>query len=72
MPPKKTTVLVVDDDVRLLRMMQRALELEGYRVTTATNGEEALNIITTETTQLILLDVLMPGIDGYTVCQRIL
>ena len=49
MPSKKATVLVVDDDVRMLRMMQRILELEGYRVLTATGGEAALDVFDEET-----------------------
>ena len=71
MPSKKAAVLVVDDDVRMLRMMQRILELEGYRVLTATDGEAALDVFDEETPDLVLLDIMMPGMDGYMVCQRI-
>jgi len=71
MPPKKTAVLVVDDDIRILRMMQRLLELEGYRVLTASHGEAALDVFTEESPDLVLLDIMMPNMDGYTVCQRI-
>jgi len=71
MPSKKAAVLVVDDDVRMLRMMQRILELEGYRVLTAAGGEAALNVFDEETPDLVLLDIMMPGMDGYMVCQRI-
>jgi DNA-binding response OmpR family regulator len=71
MPSRKASILVVDDDVRMLRMMQRILELEGYRVLTAINGEAALNVFDEETPDLVLLDIVMPVIDGYTVCQRI-
>ena len=70
-PPKKTSVLVVDDDIRMLRMMKRVLELEGYQVRTASGGEMALNMFDKETPSLVLLDIMMPDIDGYTVCQRI-
>jgi len=41
----KATILAVDDDVRMLRMMQRTLELEGYRVLTASDGEDALDVV---------------------------
>ena len=71
MPSKKASVLVVDDDVHILRMTGRILELEGYRVLTASNGETALDIFDEETPDLVLLDIMMPGMDGYTVCQRI-
>ncbi len=71
MTSKKASVLVVDDDVRLLRMVQRILELEGYRVHVTTDGEAALNLFDEEKLDLVLLDIMLPGMDGYTVCQRI-
>ncbi len=71
MSPRKASVLVVDDDVRVLRMIQRTLELEGYRVLSADNGGDAFNAFDEEPLDLVLLDILMPGIDGYAVCQRI-
>jgi len=71
MPSRKASVLVVDDDVRVLRMIRRILDLEGYRVLTANNGEAALNMFDEETPDLVLLDIIMPGMDGYTACQRI-
>ncbi len=71
MASRKVSILVVDDDVRILRMMQRMLELEGYRVLTASNGEAALAVFDEEIPDLVLLDVMMPGMDGYTVCQYI-
>ena len=67
----KPLVLVVDDDVRMLRMVRRILELESYRITTAGNAEAALDVFDRETPDLVLLDVMMPGMDGYTACQRI-
>ena len=72
MPSRKTSVLVVDDDIRVLRMLQRMLELEGYQVFTASNGEAALKVLfDEEIPDLVLLDIMMPDMDGYTVCQRI-
>lgn len=72
MPSRKTSVLVVDDDIRVLRMLQRMLELEGYRVLTASDGEVALNLLLDEETpDLVLLDIMMPDMDGYTVCRHI-
>jgi len=63
--------MVIDDDARMLRMMQRVLELEEYQVVTASNGEAALDLIVLTAPDLVLLDIMMPGIDGYTVCRRI-
>jgi len=71
MPSRKASILVVDDDVRILHMMQRTLELEGYRVLKASDGETAINVFDEETPDLVLLDIVMPGMDGYTVCQHI-
>lgn len=64
-------MLVVDDDVHMLRMMEHILELENYRVLTASSGKGALNVFDEETPDLVLLDIILSDIDGYTVCQRI-
>ncbi len=66
-----TTVLIVDDDIRMLRMMQQMLDLEDYRVLTARDGPSALKTLETDTVDLVLLDIMMPGMDGFTVCRRI-
>jgi DNA-binding response OmpR family regulator len=71
MSSSKTSVLVVDDDARILRMMQRILELEGYRVLTACNGKDALDLFIKGTPDLVLLDIIMPALDGHTLCQLI-
>lgn len=71
MPSKRISILVVDDDARMLRMVQQILELEKYRVLTAVNGESALALFDEETPSLVLLDIMMPGMDGFTVCRRI-
>lgn len=71
MTSKNPLVLVVDDDVRILRMMKRMLELEGFQVLIANNGDNALKIFERETPDLVLLDIMMPDMDGYTVCHRI-
>jgi len=71
MSPKKTLVLVADDDVRMLRMIKRMLELEGFQVLVANNGDSALKTFDKETPDLVLLDIMMPDMDGYAVCQRI-
>jgi DNA-binding response OmpR family regulator len=71
MSAKKVLILVVDDDIRMLRMMKRMLELESFQVLTANGGDEALKIFEKEVPALVLLDIMMPDMDGYTVCRRI-
>lgn len=71
MPSKKELVLVVDDDIRILRMLQLTLEAEGYRVVRASGSQVALDIFVEEAPDLVLLDIMLPGMDGCTVCQRI-
>jgi two-component system KDP operon response regulator KdpE len=69
--PDSATILVVDDEPNLLRLVRANLERIGYQVQTARSGPEALEKIRTETPDLVILDVMMPGMDGYTVCERI-
>ena len=71
MSSKKTLILVVDDDIRMLRMMKRMLELENFQTITANNGEAALVVFEKENPDLVLLDIMMPDMNGYTVCQHI-
>jgi DNA-binding response OmpR family regulator len=71
MSAKKSTVLVVDDDICMLRMMKRMLELEGFQAVIADNGDMALRSFEREAPDLVLLDIMMPDMDGYTVCRRI-
>lgn len=71
MTNKKASMLVVDDDAHILRLLRRTLELEGYQVFTASDGETALDVVDREVPNLIILDIMMPRTDGYAVCQRI-
>ena len=71
MSSRKASVLVVDDDAHMLLMMQRVLELEGYRVLKVSNGEAAIDMLVEETPELVLLDIMMPTVDGYNVCRQI-
>ena len=71
MPAKRTTILTADDDPQLLRLVSRNLELEDYEVITASNGQQALEMIESQMPDLVLLDVMMPKMDGFTVCQRV-
>jgi DNA-binding response OmpR family regulator len=70
MNPKKT-ILVVDDEPRYLRLIEVNLATEAYDVKTAANGQEALEVVAAEQPDLILLDVMMPVMDGFTACERI-
>ncbi len=65
------SILVVDDDREIVRSLGRLLELEGYRVLTAFNGMEALDRLETDTVHLILLDVMMPQLNGLSALMRI-
>ncbi len=62
-------VLIVDDEVHMCNVLHRILEKEGYQVRTAPNGKTALRIIVKYDPDLILLDLMMPGIDGREVCS---
>ncbi len=64
-------VLIVDDDLRMLHMIKRMLALEGFRALVASSGDAALRMFEEEIPDLVLLDIIMPGIDGYAVCRRI-
>jgi two-component system, OmpR family, response regulator MprA len=65
------TVLVVDDDDRLVSSVRRVLAYEGYRVLTATSGPEGLKLARDESPDLIILDVMLPGLDGLEVAKRV-
>ena len=71
MPLRKTTILTADDDPQLLRLMTRTLQLEGYEVLSASDGQQALSLIENTVPDAVLLDVMMPKMDGFTVCQRV-
>ena len=65
------TVLIVDDDPKLLKMLRRTLVYEGFHVFSATNGNEALAEVQTHRPDVIVLDWLMPGLDGIDVVERL-
>lgn len=65
------TVLAVDDQSTNLRLLDAVLTPRGHRVLTATSGADALALLETEDVDLVLLDILMPGMDGHEVCRRI-
>ncbi len=65
------TILIVEDDLTMLRGLKDNFEFKGYRVLTAANGEEGLNLALNEKPDLILLDIMLPKINGYEVCRLI-
>ena len=67
----KGKILVVDDEASIRRILQTRLEMIGYSVVTASDGEEALSAFHLLTPDLIVLDVMMPKLDGYGVCQEL-
>jgi len=66
-----TRVLVVEDDVKLVRALQRGLTVEGYAVSSATTGDEGLSRATNEDYDVIVLDLMLPGLDGFSVCEEL-
>lgn len=71
LPKSARTILVVDDEPVNIQLLKRKLEWDGLEVLAASNGQECLDIATTEEPNLILLDVMMPGMDGFEVCQKL-
>ena len=67
----KANVLVVDDDLTLRDMYQIRLEAEGYKVIVAGDGEEALEVIQKKKPDIILLDIMMPKMNGYDVLEKL-
>ena len=70
-PDESSPVLLVDDDTTNLDVLRQALDGRGYRLFVARNGEDALKVARRARPLLVLLDVVMPGIDGYETCRRL-
>lgn len=68
---RKPTLLVVDDEDEIRLVLRLVLVRAGYEVSEAENGEEALRKVQLERPDLIILDVMMPGMDGFAVCEEI-
>ena len=66
-----TTILIADDEPHVTKLVRVTLEDERVRVIEASSGEEALDLIDSVRPDLVLLDVNMPGIDGFEVCRRV-
>ncbi len=67
----KATILVVDDEPAVLRVLITRLQLAGYEVLSAQDGEEALGVFHRESPDLVVLDVMLPKLDGFAVCRRL-
>ncbi|HVP38426.1 MAG TPA: response regulator [Candidatus Saccharimonadales bacterium] len=68
---KKGKILVVDDEVYIVHILDFSLGMEGYEVVTALNGEEALAKAAEHRPDLVVLDIMMPKMDGYETCRRL-
>ncbi len=66
-----TRILLVDDDPHLIPLIQRGLAYEGFEVFTAMDGESGLSAASTYQPHIVLLDIAMPGLDGFEVCRRL-
>ena len=70
-PQEVHTILVIEDNRDMLQLLRRILESEGYHVILATNGAYGLSIVRETTPDLVLLDIMMPGPDGYVTLNSI-
>ena len=70
-PTAKETILVVDDEASIRRILETRLSMIGYQVVTASDGEEAIEAFHRVLPDLVVLDVMMPKLDGYGVCQEL-
>ncbi|MCZ2992016.1 response regulator, partial [Acinetobacter baumannii] len=68
---EKNSILIVDDDKDIIQFINVNLKQEGFKVFSAHNGEEALEIINNNSIQLAILDIMMPQMDGIELCRRI-
>lgn len=64
-------ILVVDDDLNIRQLLQITLQVEGYDVVQAEDGDKALKVLERENVDLLLLDLMLPGIDGWQVCRKV-
>lgn len=67
----RSTILIIDDDEKIISMLRRGLAFEGYDVITANNGAEGLKVILNGDPDIVVLDVMMPQVDGFEVCRRL-
>ena len=71
MPSSKTRILIVDDEADLVSVLRIGLEIEGFEVIVASDGEEGLRKAREERPELVVLDLMLPKLDGYRVCRAL-
>jgi DNA-binding response OmpR family regulator len=71
LPPARATILVVDDTANIRQILVHLLEKEGYQTVQAKDGEEALSLVRMQKFDLVLLDIMMPKMTGYMVCEAL-
>ena len=64
-------VLIIDDEAHIRRVIELKFKNQGYRVRTATNGEEGLELIKAHEPDVVITDIMMPKLDGKTLCERV-
>ena len=64
-------ILIIEDDISILRGLKDNLTFEGYQVITATDGREGLNIALEKQLDLLLLDIMLPGMNGHEICRKL-
>jgi DNA-binding response OmpR family regulator len=65
------SVLVIDDEAHIRRVIELKFKNQGYRVITATNGEEGLELIKAQEPDVVITDIMMPKLDGKALCERV-
>lgn len=65
------TILVIEDDISILRGLKDTLTFEGYKVLTSSNGNDGLNIAIENQIDMLLLDIMLPGMNGYEICRKL-
>jgi DNA-binding response OmpR family regulator len=68
---RQPKILVIDDDPGIIRFVRANLQVEGYEILTAMDGDEAIRVVETELPDLVILDIMMPKINGFQICQQI-
>ncbi len=68
---ERKRILVVDDEIYIVHILEFSLTMEGFNILTAFDGDEALRVIERERPDLVVLDIMMPKLDGYEVCRRL-
>jgi two-component system, OmpR family, alkaline phosphatase synthesis response regulator PhoP len=71
MEPAEPRVLLVDDDPVILRLLEVNFRLDGFKVAVASRGDDAIAAVDRDPPDAVIVDVMMPGVDGYGVCERL-